>query len=291
MAWSGPAAQPPRRLVLPPNAPPAPPRLDLPGGLRRGRPVRRAALGKRREFFARAPGRGGLRGLALGVPLGRQPALPALRAAWLAALGEIVGRRVLELGCGRGGELLELQRRGARVVGLELTPRRLSAARGNLPDAGLVVGDAERTPFRDGAFDAVITNSVLLHLDRPRALAEVSRLLAPGGRAVFLEPTDGHPLLRLYRLLRPRRGLVNYPDPTEFPRLARGNPLELVELSYWYLYAALPVLFTRLTGRGGRRLEAWTRRLARLDERLFTLRPDCRRRAWLVLAVYRKPAA
>ena len=251
----------------------------------------RAALGKRREFFARAPGRGGLRGLALGEPLGRQPALPTLRAAWLKALGELDGRRVLELGCGRGGELLELQRRGARVVGLELTPQRLAAARGNLPDAGLVVGDAERPPFRDGVFDAVIANSVLLHLDRPRALAEVSRLLAPGGRAVFLEPTDGHPLLRLYRLLRPRRGLVDYPNPAEFFSIAEPADLKLQSVGFWYLYAALPVLFTRLTGRGGRRLEAWTRRLARLDERLFIRRSDCRRHAWLVLAVYRKSTA
>ncbi|MBD3400974.1 MAG: methyltransferase domain-containing protein [Candidatus Coatesbacteria bacterium] len=245
---------------------------------------RRADLDRRRRFFARAPGAARLGGLALGEAAGRPHALTELRRRWRKALEPLDGRRVLELGCAAGGELAYLTGRGARSVGLELTAARLESTSAVAPAAVLVVGDAERLPFAAATFDRVVGNSVLLHLDRRRAFAELERVLAPGGRAVFLEPLDAHPLLRLYRsLLARRRGLVDYPSPAE---LARPYRLELVELSCWYLTAALPVLAARPPGRLPR--PGLTKLLGRLDERLFR-RAGWRRRAWLALAVYRKP--
>ena len=203
----------------------------------------RADLARRRSFFARAPGAARLGGLALGEPAGRPLALPELRRRWREALEPLAGRRVLELGCAVGGELAYLVEGGARAVGLELTAARLAGAAAVAPGAAFLVGDAENLPLPDAGFDRVVGNSVLLHLERRRAFAELERVLVSGGRAVFLEPLDAHPLLRVYRsLFARRRGMVDYPAPSE---LAAPQSLELVELSCWYLTAALPVHVAR----------------------------------------------
>ena len=68
-------------------------------------------------------------------------------------------RRVLDVGCGAGVELVRLARAGARAVGVELSDRMAALARQNLAQqgvgAGIAVADGERLPFGDDAFDFV----------------------------------------------------------------------------------------------------------------------------------------
>ena len=66
-----------------------------------------------------------------------------------------------------------------------------------------MVADAHHTGFPDGAFDLIRGNSILHHLELEPALRELRRILAPGGRAVFVEPLAHNPLLRLGRALTP----------------------------------------------------------------------------------------
>lgn len=102
------------------------------------------------------------------------------------------GAWVLDLGCGEGRHVHGVHVLGdVNVVGLDLDIPSLTKAReglASLPrrDAGgvsaFLSGDAYRLPFADAAFDAVICSEVLEHLtDYPRALAEISRVLKPGG--------------------------------------------------------------------------------------------------------------
>lgn len=96
---------------------------------------------------------------------------------------------ILELGCGTGALWLENRARilpGWRVVLSDLSLGMLRETRGRLLQAGFAprwcVADAQAIPFADGAFDAVIANHMLYHVpDRARALAEVGRVLRPGG--------------------------------------------------------------------------------------------------------------
>src|SRR5215831_4884146 len=82
--------------------------------------------------------------------------------AELCLLPDVVDKNVLELGCGGGQWSVWLARGGARVVGLDLSGRQLSHARRNLDDARadarLVQGSAERLPFRNAAFDLVLSD-------------------------------------------------------------------------------------------------------------------------------------
>lgn len=98
--------------------------------------------------------------------------------------------RILELGAGGGFLALALAARGySRLTLSDLTATALAALRVNAPDAALVGADAERLPFRDAAFDAVVSSDVIEHLpDVEGHVAEVERVLVPGGRYYLKTP-------------------------------------------------------------------------------------------------------
>jgi SAM-dependent methyltransferase len=93
--------------------------------------------------------------------------------------------RLLDAGCGSGLFAELAARRGAQVTGLDAAPGLVEYARRRRPAADYTVGDLERLPFADGAFEVVTAfNSVLYAADPRNALAEIARVTAPSGRAV-----------------------------------------------------------------------------------------------------------
>ena len=98
--------------------------------------------------------------------------------------------RVLELGAGGGFLGAELARRGfTRVTLSDLTATALDALRERAPGAALVAADAERLPFAAASFEIVISSDLLEHLpDAEAHIAEVARVLAPGGRYYLKTP-------------------------------------------------------------------------------------------------------
>ena len=122
-----------------------------------------------------------------------------LRLAALAAPRE--GVRALDLACGTGDIAFELARRGARVVGLDITHRMLQLAhrkaRGGTP-VHFVTGDMMALPFPDGSFDLVTTGYGIRNVPRIEpALAEIGRVLRPGGLILSLDfDRPPHPVVR-----------------------------------------------------------------------------------------------
>ena len=100
---------------------------------------------------------------------------------WRAWLVDGAGGRILELGCGTGRDL-HVYPPGAPAVAVDPHPWNLAAARRRAPAVPLVQARAEALPFRSGSFDTVVAALVLCSVDDPpAALAEVRRVLAPGG--------------------------------------------------------------------------------------------------------------
>ncbi|MGE5100042.1 MAG: class I SAM-dependent methyltransferase [Deltaproteobacteria bacterium] len=99
------------------------------------------------------------------------------------------GRDVLEIGVGMGADHLEWAKESPRsLTGIDLTPRAIEMTRARLDTysltSSLECGDAECLPFPDESFDLVYSWGVLHHSpDTPRAVAEVYRVLRPGGVA------------------------------------------------------------------------------------------------------------
>jgi SAM-dependent methyltransferase len=100
----------------------------------------------------------------------------------LEAAGAGPGTKVIDLCCGHGNAADALSHRGCTVVGVDFSPAMLRHARERVPGASFLEGDVHDLPMPDGSFDAAVSNLGLCHaVDPARALAEVRRVLRPGG--------------------------------------------------------------------------------------------------------------
>ena len=156
------------------------------------------------------------------------------------------GIRVADLGCGPGVSAIAIARHrpDARVVGLDRALRRLSEARrrsrpgvdspetaGRTPGRpiGWVRADAARLPFPNASLDAVTGHSFLYLLsDREAALAEMRRVLRPGGVAILMEP---------------------HARPATLGSLVRAgrDPRHLLAVSLWRPFSRVHGRYTRLS--------------------------------------------
>ncbi|MGA2352119.1 MAG: methyltransferase domain-containing protein [Terracidiphilus sp.] len=99
------------------------------------------------------------------------------------------GEHILDLGCGDGQLTQRLASNGAIVIGIDVSPEMVAAARSRGIDAH--VGSAESLPFADQSFDAVFSNAALHWVrDQDAMMAEVRRVLKPGCR--FVAEMGGH---------------------------------------------------------------------------------------------------
>lgn len=137
------------------------------------------------------------------------------------ALPDVAGKDVVELGCGTAYFSAWLARRGARPVGVDLTPAQLATARRCQQELGiefpLVEASAEDVPLPDASFDLALSEyGASIWCEPERWIAEAARLLRPGGELVFLvnstlailcSPDEGKVLEQLQR---PQFGMYRF---------------------------------------------------------------------------------
>jgi SAM-dependent methyltransferase len=104
---------------------------------------------------------------------------------------DVAGMRAIELGCGTGYVSAWLARAGAMPVGIDVSEKQLATARAMQAEFGivfpLILGRAEQVPYDDDSFDLAISEyGASLWCDPYQWIPEAARLLAPGGRLVFL---------------------------------------------------------------------------------------------------------
>ncbi len=113
---------------------------------------------------------------------------PEARYQLVEAAGDIDIKRVLDIGCGPGHQLIPFaERTGAACVGVDIAPQLGSVAGPNPVDVDFVRGNGADLPFADGVFDVVICRVALPYMNNRSMLAETSRVLRDGG--VFLLKT------------------------------------------------------------------------------------------------------
>ncbi len=145
--------------------------------------------------------------------------------AILRAMGDLNGKRVLECGCGPGGQIPLLARSGARVWAFDLVPevvdvaRRVCRASGVEDRVELSVSSIEDMAYPEEMFDVVVGFGVLHHVNIPLASRQVHRVLRPGGVAVFSEPLGTNPMLEWARKHVPYPGKEEH--GTDVPLTAR----------------------------------------------------------------------
>ena len=144
------------------------------------------------------------------------------------------GAQVLEVGSGPGHLSIRLARHhGLEVTGVDLDPAMIARARANADRRGnggqrrpsFLVGNAAALAFPDGSFDLVVSTLSMHHWADPAAgLAEIGRVLRPGGRALIWDFRPGvrpHPF-------GPKH--AHMPDPLEH---TQNSPLRLVNATPW----------------------------------------------------------
>jgi 2-polyprenyl-3-methyl-5-hydroxy-6-metoxy-1,4-benzoquinol methylase len=112
-------------------------------------------------------------------------------------VAKYLGGRWLDVGCADGGYARELLARGVlELEGIDVEPDRVEAAKARkLPNATFRVAASEALPFGDGYFDGVWINEVFEHVaDENRTLAEIRRVLKPGGCLVLISPNRWFPI-------------------------------------------------------------------------------------------------
>jgi len=148
---------------------------------------------------------------------------------------------ILDVGCGDGQISRMMAAAGARVVGIDPTWNQISVAGERGGGASYLRSTADEMPFADGAFDAAVACLVFEHIDHvDEAIAEVARVVRPGGRFCFFL---NHPLLQT-----PGSGWIDdhVIDPPEQywrvgPYLLESETVEQVELGVYIRFIHRPL--------------------------------------------------
>jgi 2-polyprenyl-3-methyl-5-hydroxy-6-metoxy-1,4-benzoquinol methylase len=163
----------------------------------------------------------------LDIDLGmfRRYRLPQELADWrqMSALlmGDIAGKQVLDFGCGLGEEAIYLAKLGAKVTAIDISEVGIESlckrAAYNNVDVRALQMRADPTSFANNSFDVVHGLGILHHVGIDAGLAEVHRVLRPGGIAVFLEPMGDNPRIEAVKtwLMKNARFLGEFDHVTD----------------------------------------------------------------------------
>ncbi|MCI0459251.1 MAG: class I SAM-dependent methyltransferase [Gemmataceae bacterium] len=159
------------------------------------------------------------------------------------------GKQLLEYGCGTGSLSTVWEKHGGVVTGIDISAEGIKKATAiglnNGIHARYYVMNAEQLEFPDASFDIIVGSAILHHLDLKKAYSELSRVLKPGGHAVFLEPLGHNVLINLYRRLTPSMRTVDEHPLTERDIDFGKHYFTEVHCRYFGLFSLLSVPFSK----------------------------------------------
>jgi SAM-dependent methyltransferase len=188
---------------------------------------------------------------SLRMAAGYAYARPPVHGHMIEAMRQCLGttsrfHQVLDIGCGAGLSTAALEPYSDTVIGLEPAPAMLTFSHFVSPHALFLVGRAERLPFRDGMFDLLTAAGSLNYVNLALSLPEAVRVLAPGGRIVIYDFSEGRRLRGSYRLAQwfsefQRR----YPPPPDYDLDIRSLPYDRLGLRLeGYRDIAVPIMMS-----------------------------------------------
>lgn len=160
------------------------------------------------------------------------PKLPWHCRKIAARLGDMAGKRVLDVACGTGEWLDYFHKGGAEISGIDLSRRAIDSCLTRFPGGDFHCGPAEALPFDDLSFDLVTCMGSLEHfLDKPQALMEMRRVANTNARFVILVPNAGFLTrrLRLYSGTQQVKAKEDVLELNQWRQLFNGAGLRVIE--------------------------------------------------------------
>jgi ubiquinone/menaquinone biosynthesis C-methylase UbiE len=233
-----------------------------------------------------------------GLASDREP--DALDRALLELAGEVGGLRILDAGCGQGDLTLHLLKHGSHVTALDLSAgmidvvrRRAQRLPGENQRLTTVAAPLEQSDLPAAGFDLILGKFILHHIDIASGAHELLRLLAPGGRAIFIENAGDNALLAFARdRLAGRWGIPRLGTEDEHP--LRSRDVAALRTVFERATAHYPVfeflvLFDRQVLRF--RSRRATRAIRGIDNAVYRLAPRLRRFSYRVIIELEKSRA
>jgi|GEM_PF-177104 len=224
----------------------------------------------------------------------------------LERMGDLSGKKLLDLGCGVGETSTYFALQGADVTAVDISKgmiRRAQTLAGRYRvhvDARVML--AEDLNYDDNTFDIVFGNGVLHHTYRPAAYAEVHRVLKPGGLGIFIEPLSYNPLLWAYRRIA-RTVRTEYEKPFGYRDFTRLRKIfaEVEHREFWVVCLAIFLRMFLVEWLHPAKVRYWKHilthhaqydrlyeKLRRIDDSLLTHVPMFGLLAWNTVIVLRK---
>ena len=170
----------------------------------------------------------------------------------------ISGRRVLEVGCGIGSIINELNRQGCKVVGIDISNSAIEYGQKKYADIELKVGTADKLEFADKSFDIVLSFDVFEHLnDLDEHLKDVTRVLADGG--YYLLQTPNKYFNSVYETLKTRslRWKKYHPSLHTAGQLKRRFRKNGFDVKFFKMYTSNDYNLQKLKYRWLKKIMSW----------------------------------
>lgn len=201
-------------------------------------------------------------------------------------------KKILEYGCGTGGQSFFLARNGAEVTGIDISEEGIKQAIKKTKieykdienKLNFLVMDAEKMALESSSFDIVCGSGILHHLDLDLAFKEIRRVLKPTGKGIFIEPLGYNPILNLFRRITP-----HLRTPDEHPFLMKDvknayNYFGKVDVSFFHFFSflAMPLKSAKI-------FYPLLEKLDKADKILFKIIPPLKLMAWTIVLVFSDP--
>jgi SAM-dependent methyltransferase len=201
------------------------------------------------------------------------------------------GKHVLEYGCGVNSYAIWLAKKGATVVGIDISDEAVEyskerAVREGVTDkVSFVRMNAEELEFAEATFGLVCGRAILHHLDLAKAYPSLARAMKPDAKAVFVEPMGYNPLINMFRAATP-----NERTPDEHPFVGADFALThkhfgTVDSRYFHLMSIAALPLNRFSGL----FNAAVNGLEAIDQAMFKIIPPLGKLAWSVALTLSKP--
>jgi 2-polyprenyl-3-methyl-5-hydroxy-6-metoxy-1,4-benzoquinol methylase len=217
-------------------------------------------------------------------------------------MGDLRGKRILEIGCGLGEASVYFAMKGAITTAVDISPGMLEVtqklARLHGVEVKTVCASAMNLDaIKDQSFDFVYASNLLHHVEIAPFLTQVKRKLAIGGSAFFWDPVHYNPVIQIYRSMATKvRTPDEHPLKASDIKLMRRNFRHVEMRFFWYLSLVIFLKFfliDRLNPNQSRywkkiiddapRIGPWLSILHRIDKLIFSWVPGIRWLAWNVV--------